>query len=376
MATTSVTRQKNAARTKQRESCRTAFVKQYDVPIDYSFPGDFDLSKNSILFAESIRGTHNSFLFLYWSSAERALALEPKVEKDLGTTNGRVVGYIVQILTPQKPKWLESPAKWGQWLVTVAAIFGALSVIQDHFTDLFGRPHVVIFASDKATRNFHAGDLTDFPIEFRNQATFGHVDVHIDKVQFRPSERSAPSVPVQFSVSDLPQIQAGQCSEIHLSGSPAGVRDSKLQHYILAIQATAKEGTFWPSAKVDSIPFEVTLWPDRMDEFQVTRVAPNVVRVEIKVGSGIALDKGLRGQLTQTSTAAPESGGIILTGATSGGDPIVAASPSEFSVKVQFQTPQLQPFRPTSVTVTLAFQGPLTETQWNQLQASTKVVVE
>lgn len=367
--------QKHAIRVKAREPCQTAFVKQYEVPDNYSFPEKFALSKNSILFAESIRTTNGTRLFLYWSSVERARDLEPKVQADLGLTKGLDVGNIIQIVTPQKPKWMDNPAKWGRWLVTAAAIFGALTVIQDHFTDFFGRPHVVIFASDKAISNFHAGDQIDIPMEFRNEATLGHVDVHVDKVQLEPGDQSAPSVPLQSAISDLPQIQAGESSEIHLSGSPVAVRCSEVQHYTVVVQATANEGTFWPRARVNSIPFKIALWPDQVDEFKVTRVAQNVVRVEAIIGSGVALDKGLRGQITLSSTAAPASEGIVLTGATSTEDPIVAAGPSGFSVKVQFQTEQLRAFRTIQVTLTLAFQGPLTETQWNQLQASTKVVV-
>ena len=233
----------------------------------------------------------------------------------------------------------------------------------------------MIFASDRATNNFHVGDPIDVPLEFRNQAALGNVDVHVDGFQLKPLDTTAPPISLQTAVSDLPQILAGQGPEIHLSGLSPAIRYSKLQHYVVALQATAKEGTFWPSAKIDSIPFEIVLWPDRMDEFKVTRVAANVVQVEIEVGSGVALDKGLRGQLTLISTADPRSGGIILAGASATREPILAAGPSGYSVKVQFQTGKLKAFHTTPVIVTIAFQGPLTDSQLKQLQASTKVVV-
>lgn len=368
--------EKHVLRAKRTATQQAAFVKRYDVANDFSFPAGFDLSKHSILGAESVRAASSTALFLYWSSAERARALEPKVIKDLGLSNASEVGDVVEIVTPKKPKLLENSAKWGQWLITAAAIFGALSAIQDHFTELFGRPHVVIFAGEKAPANIHFGDPIDLPIEFRNQARLGHVDVHIETVKFKSADPVAPAVLIQSPVSDLPQIQAGQNSEIHLLSMSPSVASSKPQHYTLSLEATAKGGYFWPRANVTSLPFDTTLWPDRIDEFQPRRVGPNAIQIDITVGSGIGMDKGLRGQLTFVSTAIPQAGGIVLTGgANTSENPIIVTSSSGSSAKLQFQTGSLQAFRRVSITVTVLFQAQLTEAQWNELKSSVKVVV-
>ena len=191
-----------------------------------------------------------------------------------------------------------------------------------------------------------------------------------------PVDGKAPPISLQTAVSDLPQILACQGPEIHLSGLSPTFPGPKLQQYVVALKATAKEGALWPSKKIDSIPFEIVLWPDRTDEFKITRVAANVVRVEIKVGSGIDLDKGLQGQLEFRSTADPKSDGIILTGAFATREPIVAAGSLGYSVKVPFQTGQLKAFHTTPVNVTIAFEGSLTDLQLKQLQDSTSVRVE
>ena len=154
--------QNQATNVKTHASCQTAFVKKYTVDCSFSFPKDFSFSENGILFAESIKNGEITSLFLYWSSEHRADVLEAKVKASLHFEAGEVVGSIVQVATPQKSTWLENPPKWGRWVITAAAIFGALSAIQTYFTTLFGRPHVVIFASDRASSNFHFGYQSTF----------------------------------------------------------------------------------------------------------------------------------------------------------------------------------------------------------------------
>ena len=202
------------------------------------------------------------------------------------------------------------------------------------------------------------------------------MDIHVDGVEIKPLSPSTPPLLLGSDISDIRQIEAGQNKEVNLSGWPAPSNYSPLRRYTMVVKASAKEGTFWPSTQVKSDPLEIILWPDRMSEFQLTRVRPNVVQVEIKVGSGVAQNQGLRGQVTLTSAASPEPGGIVVTEAIHSDDPIVVPGASGSLIKVGFQSGALQAFQPIPVTLTLSYPNALTESQWDQLQASTKVVVE
>jgi hypothetical protein len=82
----------------------------------------------------------------------------------------------VEVLAPSLPKWTENPVRWGRWLVSAAALFGAMSIIQAHFTELFAPPNVIIFAGNAAPANIHTTDPVDIPIVVRNQARLGQDD--------------------------------------------------------------------------------------------------------------------------------------------------------------------------------------------------------
>ena len=101
--------QKWTIRSAQRESCQTAYVKKYEASPDFTFPEEFDLSIHNLLLSESIRNL--TTVFLYWTSEARSQSQEPVVGKILGLRNGRVVGEVVQVLTPSRPKWAENPVK-------------------------------------------------------------------------------------------------------------------------------------------------------------------------------------------------------------------------------------------------------------------------
>jgi hypothetical protein len=367
---------KLATRTVQRDSCRTAYVTSYEAPQDFTFPEEFDLPSHDLLFTESIRSQQQTLVFLYWVSEERARAQEPVVEKALGINNAKVVGQVVQVLAPKMPKWTENPIKWGKWVVSAAALFGAMTVVRDNFTELFGSPDVVIFASNSAAADFHAGDQLDIPLVVRNQSRLGQADVHLESARLTPLDPTATSSTLQFNISEVPQLQAGQNAEVHMTGTSPFLHNSQPQKFRLDVSARAKEGLFWFTRNADYHAFTVTSWPDRSTEIRLERISPAIARVQITLRSGVPVGAGLRGQLTFSSAVPPEEDGIVLMekqGVTSMGGPIVATGPTGSIAKVQFQTGPLQSFRRYSYAVSISFGRSLTEAEWNSLRSSLEV---
>lgn len=367
---------KRVIRATQRDECRTAYVKHYEASSDFTFPRDFDLSRHDLLLAESIRNNGSTSVYLYWVSRERANALEPVVEKILAIRRSKVVGDVIQVVTPRTPKWTQNPVKWGKWLVAVAALFGALSVIRDHFTELFAQPDIIIFTGNSAAYNFHFGDYLDIPLEVRNQAHFGQSDIKLDAVRLRPSDGTDGPTNLQFNVRQIPQLQPGQNIEVHATGSSPLSQESQLKAYALEVQATAKGGFLWPSRKVSFGPYNLMFWPDRISEVDLARVKPAIARVTITLSTGVGA-KSLLGQLTFDSEVPPESSGIALTsGAIEKGPPLIARRAADSIAKIQFQTDTLEPFHRYSYVVSIAFQQPLTESQWKNLASTMKATFE
>ena len=370
---------KRAIRAAQRQESQTAFVKRYDAGPDFTFPRDFDLARYNLLLCESIREGPHTAIFLYWTSEERAKAQEPAVVKALGVATPQLVGSVVEVVTPKPPKWIENPAKWGKWIVSAAALFGAMSVIRDNFTGLFALPHVVLFASNSAAQNYHLGDSLDIPIVVRNEASLGPADVRLKSVGLKPLDRPGAAQPMRFDISEVPQLQAGQNVDVHIAGlAPSTPNDqAEPEKYAVEIGAEAEEGSVWRWRAVTYKPYIVSLWPDRAWDSRLVRMSPQVAQIQITLRSGRSYPTGIHGQLTCNSPVPPESDGIaMMPGAKTIEKPIVAGSPGNSVVKVEFQTDPLQPFHRYSYAVSIAFQRELTESEWASLRSSMKVAFE
>jgi hypothetical protein len=368
-------RRKRTIRTAQRGPCQTAYVKRYRAPSNFTFPENFDLLHHNLLLSESIRGEQHTAILLYWISEERARAQEPVVEKALGLSHAESVGEVIEVLTPITPKWIENPVKWGKWVISAAALIGAMSILQDHFTELFASPDVVVFAGNTATGNVHIGDPLDIPMVIRNQSPLGQADVRLQDVRLLSMDTKASAHELGFDISQIPQLQAGQNADVHIIGVSPSSHITKPTSFLLEVQAAGKEGFFRRWRQAVSRPVKVTFWPDRSFETRIVQISPSVASIEITLHVGVAVANGLRGQLTFASAVPPETGGIVLMpNATTTGAPIVITVPTGSLAKLQFQTSALQPFHSYTYAISVAFQRDLTQQEWSSLGSSTKAI--
>lgn len=362
--------QKKVIRTAERETCKTAYLKRYEGPLNFSFPEDFDLSRYDLLLAESVHAATHTSVLLYWQCEERCRANEAMVEKRLGISNPQIIGDVIQVVAPRKPKWAERPETWGKWLLSAAALFGALSVIRDNFTEFFETPDVIVFVPDSTSLNYHAGDPLDIPLKVRNQARGGKAEVEISSVSLKPLDEPAPPTALQPDISRIIQLQANQNADVHLSGTAPEVSNKAPQRYAVEIQADAKEGYFVPKKPVAYRPFTITAWPDRSWKIQVSKSAPNVAKVVIVVSSAVSVAKGLRGHLIFTPKGGLQTQTIIpISGFTSTDQPIILNDGNVSEAKIEFVTASLEPFRRYSYSIALVFTRPLTPQEWNSLQS-------
>jgi len=362
--------EKKIIRSAEREPCKTSYLKRYEGPLNFSFPEDFDLSSYDLLLAESVHTVTHTSVLLYWKCEERCRANEALVEKRLGINNRQIIGEVIQVVLPRKPKWIEKPETWGKWLLSAAALFGALSVIRDNFTELFEPPDVIVFVPDATHANYHTGDPLDIPLKVRNQARGGKAEVQIASVSLKALDGPATPTALQPDISKIIQLQADQNADVHLSGTAPEVLNKTPQRYAVEIQADAKEGFFVPKKPVTYRPFTITAWPDRSWKVQVSKNSPNVARVVITVSSGVSVAKGLRGQLIFTSKSGLQTQRIIpISGFTSTDNPIILNDGNLSEAKIEFVTDSLEPFRRYSYSFALVFTRPLTPQEWNSLQS-------
>jgi hypothetical protein len=352
--------------------CRSGYLKQYQGPADFKFPDKFDLSSFDLLLTESIRRGQNTTVLLYWRSAERCRANEPLVQKELGIHCPEVVGEVVQVCTPEEPKWIANPKKWGAWLLSAAALFGALSVLRDNFTEWFGTPDVIGFVADSVPPNIHSGDPLDIAFRVRNQARDGKAQVTIHSVTLKSAD-GREHTDLQADVVQITQLQAGQNADVHLTGVSPSVASPK--RYVIEIDAEAGAGRLMGNQKVQYRPFTMICWPDRAWDFQVFQTGPAVARVVVTLNAGVAVGTGLNGQLIVQSPVPLEPNGIISMSGTGSADPPVIDNSRTPSVgTIRFRTDAIQTFHRHSYSIALAFKRPLTQHEWESLPSWIKVV--
>jgi hypothetical protein len=370
---------KRASRSSQREECRTAYVTCYRAESDFHFPKGFDLSQHDLLLCESIRKEKHTIVFLHWTSEDRAKAHEPIVQKVLGISHAQPIGPVVQVLTPKMPKWTENPVKVGKVLISLAAIFGAMSAIRDHFSELFSRPDVVVFASNSATRNYHLGDSLDIPLVVRNEARLGQANVRLKSASLRPLNAAGASRALQFDISDVPLLQAGQNVDVHVSGLAPAKAENEVEpvKFALEIGAEAKEGWLVPARSVIYRPYIVSVWPNHFWNVRLAQMGPTAAQIQIELWSGASYPNGVIGALTFEAAANPEPGGVvIMPRSIVHRAPITVTDADGSRTKVELQTEALQPFQKYSYSVSIAFQRKMTASEWNSLRSSMKVIFE
>jgi hypothetical protein len=368
-----------AGQSSQREECRTAYVTCYRAGPDFQFPKGFDLFSHHLLLCESVRKEKQTIVFLHWTSEDRAKAHAPIVQKLLGISYAQPIGPVVQVLTPKMPKWTENPVKVGKVLISLAALFGALSAIRDHFSELFSRPNVVVFASNSAIRNYHLGDSLDIPFTVRNEARLGQANVRLKSANLKPLNAAGAPRTLQFDISDVPQLQAGQNVDVHVSGLvPANVEnEAEPEKFAVEIGAEAKEGWLVPARPVTYRPYIVSVWPDRFWTARLVPMGSTAAQVQIELWSGASYPNGIIGELTFASAANPEPAGIvIMPRSILHRAPITVVDAAGSRTKVEIQTETLQPFQKYSYSVSVAFQRKMTASEWDSLRSSMKVIFE
>lgn len=348
------------------------------MPSSFLLPETFDPGKHSILLCESIRSGADLFLNIYWKSEERQKAHLAAVQQVLKISDSMVVGPVVQIVLPRQVAFLRDPSRWGQALLTLAALFGALTAVRDYFADLFIKPDVFVYPT-AATDDIRAGASIDLPLSLRNQAQLGQVHIDLQQAELQPVLGTLPVVRLKLDFTAIPQLGSGQSLDMHARGTapslPLNLHSP--QTYRLTFEASAKEGWFRARQQVVASPRLFQLWPERSFETINHLMGANALQTDLAVYAGRDFPTGLQGEFIVQSPIQPGKGDILITqGGQALGPPLTVSQGGVYTSKLEFRTEPLQRFQRVLVPISIGFERQLTPAEWSAVQSSIRVLME
>ncbi len=119
----------------------------FGVTKGFSLPESFSQTKYSgLLCCHVTRSSCESKLLTYWRDREYFDASTDSVQQQLSLNVPETTGYVTDVRRPTENLWKR--LKLGTMLLSLAAIFGALSALQDYFGRIFASPEVVLAQAD------------------------------------------------------------------------------------------------------------------------------------------------------------------------------------------------------------------------------------
>jgi hypothetical protein len=367
----------SALRTLSEQTDFRAVMFTYSCGLTFQFPDDFKANKfPGLVFCGVIRNSESSQVQSCWKNRSCCDTYEPLFRAELSLSEPNWAGAVAQFETPQRPWWRRHSISLGKFLLGLAALFGALSAVRDHFADLLAPPDVALYIAESAPVEYAAGSRLALPVKILNLERFGRATVNLNGALLRLKANPSVTVPLQFDTPGVPQLAPGQAVEAHLLGEAPTVQPGvDPQDYELELTVRATGGLFLGSRLVpfkkrtfkvwSSLAWKVTL--------QVPTQNQQVAYVDVAIYPGRPFS-GARGYVLLHLPEAPERVELVCCAISSRN--INNSVKGHYASKLEFNTSALQPLQPTTEHVVVAFKRNLTKAEWAEVLNSIKVRVE
>jgi hypothetical protein len=227
------------------------YFAEYSLSVGSELPNSVDITRYPGLLSYSLirpeRGTLR--VVTYWSARDHFLRDGERFGKEIHAMTTDVDGFISGLTIHPEPFWKRVP--WYTFVLGIAAFFGALQAIGNHYDWIFSAPSLAL-KSEKARIQIVEG------AEFHEVASLiSHAPVAQREVVLSASlkSKSAPEASLRVEPAQLTHIQAGESQAIVIDGKapPAG-------DYEFVVSAKARAGLL-RSSKAFELRRSVTVWP-------------------------------------------------------------------------------------------------------------------
>ena len=329
----------------------------------FSFPQDFSASDYpGLLFCHILNDAHSRKLVAYWNEQAFFGAYSDSFKQALSLTSLDTAGPAVQIRQRKRGFWERYSI--GKWILSAAALFGALSAFNDYFAGLFAAPDVSIAYSQSGRLDIVEGMPVDVPVRVFNQVRFTSAQVTFDG----PTLRSRLNGRVQTLSADpssIPSLGSGQSQEIRIYGDAPRLSAGQgiPEIYDLAITANAKAGMTRRRRNLSVGNRQVRIWPALLRKPTVTavRAVANSCQVDSTLYVAKSYPQGLfaemvfvspRGEVSDLSVGAATATDVTF---------LHAEDKATTTRKIEFRTVALDKFQEFRYTVYVQSPSPVAQ---------------
>lgn len=365
----------SALKTLSAQSDSLAVMLTYSCGLTFQFPDSFKAKRfPGLIFCGIIRNSSSTRVQCCWKSQSFCNVYEPLLRTQLSLAEPTWAGAVAQFETPQSPWWKRHSVSLGKSLLGLAALFGALSAIRDHFADLLAPPYVSAYISDSASVDYSEGSRFTLPVKIENLGRFGRANVTLSGASLRLKRDRSVAVPLQFDTQGAPQLAPGQTVEAHLLGeTPTQEPGVVPQDYEVDLSVRATGGIFLGSQPVLFQTRTFKVWPNLAwkTTLHISPRSQQLAYLQVAIYSGRSLPSGARGFVLLHLPEKPESLGIR-------GEKVSHPinDPVKGSYKLEFTTSALQQFQIRTEEVFIAFTRNLTEAEWDAILSNARVKLE
>jgi len=349
------------------------YVTSYELARDFNVRADFSLKNTpGLLRCELTRSANASRLDLSWATKVDADKEEPNLASYLGVcvppTNLSAVAYEESRGRGFVPQFGDI----SKWIVALAALFGALTVIRDYFADLFLPPDVHIALRAGTPRDYPFGGHISLPLVVRNQGRLGLPSLDLTGAKIAKDGKTLMTL--TFDPGTVPLLESGKpATDVSISGEVPVPTQSGPNTYVLQITSDAKLGLFWPK-RHPTYMTELKLWPEQSTEGKFIKTSDSSAQLTITASSSRGRKDGVSGFVSFTSAASPKRSEILSdSGGSLVGESIIDRVNGGFHTKTKFKTNSFSPYTEAKQNIVWEFQRTMNEMEWQSTRTSMEV---
>ena len=171
---------------KSRASETIPYVASFAVPANFVLPKDFEVSRYQglkLCLCIAGRAGHERVV-CHWQDESHFHAYAHSFQVDLGLPHPDVSGFVTRVQTQKESLWQRY--SWKEWVVGVAALFGAFSALHGYFANAFDRPDVDLVFVESSPINVVASAPFSSQMMIVNNSAYTPTRVEVAKALALP----------------------------------------------------------------------------------------------------------------------------------------------------------------------------------------------
>ena len=360
------------------------FVAVYETSVGYQLPADFDLSGYGGLALCHLvgggAGAANGQLVIYWNSESHFNMNRTRLEGDVHLTPALVTGALAEFKLPKQRWWQRLSVK--DWMLTAAAVLGALTVLRTNGAYLFEEPQVQMVFSDLTPLRVSGTDPVSASLDVQNDSMYTLAKVSEIR-GVATLENSKDTVPLKPDQGILPPLAVeGEKKFFVRCAAPQRHSDNgPPEKYDMVVSGNASAGILRrPRAVASAAPLVMEVWPAGVgwgepaitDGGGMNGKTNKAAQVVIWLYPGKAYPNGVTGEIPVVSK--PDE--ISHIDAADGKETLPPQKSSDSETQaVLILTKPLEKFKPYGLIFTLSAAKPIEEARWKDIVQSIKIAM-